>query len=156
MRSIIVAAVLCAAACSAASATTVGDQWDLLKPQAAGKVTTVQLARAPAPIAWSPAATLGGRPAGCPSRWCGCWLDRDMRMSARYPRLNLNRAIEWRHVGAPAAGPCVGCIAVWRHHVGRVTAVPGPGRIVLISGNDGRAVRERERSTRGVVAWRLP
>jgi hypothetical protein len=33
-------------------------------------------------------------------------------------------------------------------------AVHGPGRIVLLSGNDGGAVRQRERSSRGVIAWR--
>jgi hypothetical protein len=43
---------------------------------------------------------------------------------------------------------------VFRHHVGIVVAVSGPGRIVLLSGNDGGAVRQRERSSRGVIAWR--
>ena len=37
-------------------------------------------------------------------------------------------------------------------HVGRIVAVPGPGRVVMISGNDGRAVRTRERSTKGLIA----
>lgn len=63
-------------------------------------------------------------------------------------------AINWAHIGRPASGPAPGVVAVYRHHVGVVTAVPGPGRMVLLSGNDGNAVRERERSTRGVVAWR--
>jgi hypothetical protein len=57
-------------------------------------------------------------------------------------------------VGTPAQGPAPGVVAVWPHHVGVVTSVPGPGRIVLLSGNDGHAVRERERSTQGVIAWR--
>jgi hypothetical protein len=44
---------------------------------------------------------------------------------------------------------------VWRHHVGKITGRTDSGWLVK-SGNDGRAVRERERSLRGVIAYRWP
>jgi hypothetical protein len=67
-----------------------------------------------------------------------------------------NLARRWASYGSPASSDCVNCIAVWPHHVGIVTGRPGPGTIVLKSGNDGHAVRERERSTRGIIAYRYP
>jgi hypothetical protein len=97
------------------------------------------------------AARGNGRPAGCPGAWCGCWLARYLGMGSDR-MLWVARA--WARVGAPAHGPAPGVVAVWRHHVGLVRAVTGPGRIVLLSGNDGHQVRERERSSRGVIAWR--
>lgn len=95
---------------------------------------------------------LGGRPAGCPSAWCGCWLARFFGLSDR----SLWVARNWAKFPR-VAGPAPGVVAVYARgrggHVGVVTAVPGPGQIVLKSGNDGHAVRERVRSTRGVIAW---
>lgn len=93
----------------------------------------------------------GGRPAGCPPRaWCGCWLGHHLGMSAR----KLWLAANWAHVGRPAHGPAPGVIVVWRHHVGKVTAVNG-NRIRVLSGNDGRRVRDRWRTVRGVIAYRI-
>lgn len=97
-----------------------------------------------------------GPPPGCPPRlWCGCWLAKHLGINDR----SLWLARNWAHVGSPASGPAPGVIAVFARgrrggHVGQITAVLGPGRIMLLSGNDGRAVRERERSTRGVIAYR--
>jgi uncharacterized protein (TIGR02594 family) len=96
-----------------------------------------------------------GPPPGCPARaWCGCWLQKHLGLNDR----SLWLARNWARIGSPAGGPAPGVVAVFARgrggHVGIVTGVPGPGRIVLLSGNDGRAVRERERSTRGVIAWR--
>ena len=87
-----------------------------------------------------------------PARWCGWWLRQKLGVADR--RFNLAR--EWARFGSPASGPCIGCIAVSRSHVGIVTGVPGAGRIVLVSGNDDGAVRERERSSRSIIAWRHP
>jgi hypothetical protein len=92
----------------------------------------------------------GGDPR--PRAWCGWWLRQQMGVADR----SYNLARKWAQIGTAAHGPAPGVIAVWRHHVGIVTGVPGPGRIVLKSGNDSRAVRERERSTRGVIAYRWP
>jgi hypothetical protein len=92
-----------------------------------------------------------GRPAACAGiPWCGCWLR--LHLGIGDARLNLARA--WAEIGSPAPGPAPGVIAVWRHHVGKITATLGNGRIRLLSGNDGHAVRERERSTRGIIAYR--
>jgi hypothetical protein len=70
-----------------------------------------------------------GRPAGCPAR-------------------------AWAALGHAAGGPQVGAIVVWPHHVGKIEAVDG-SRILVLSGNDGRTVRERWRTTRGVIAYRM-
>ena len=87
-----------------------------------------------------------------PRAWCGWWVRQQFGVADR----SYNLARKWAQIGTPAHGPSPGVIAVWRHHVGIVTAVPGPGRIVLKSGNDSHAVRERERSTRGIIAYRWP
>lgn len=91
-----------------------------------------------------------GRPAGCPSRWCGCYLERYFGKSDR----SLWRAREWARFPR-AGGPAPGVVAVWPNHVGVVKAVDG-GQILLHSGNDGNAVRTRWRSVRGVIAWVRP
>lgn len=96
-------------------------------------------------------AVASGRPAACAGiPWCGCWL----RLRLGIGDARLNRAIAWAGVGAPAGGPAAGVVAVWRHHVGIITENLGGGLIRLLSGNDGHAVRERVRSTRGIVAYR--
>lgn len=89
-------------------------------------------------------------PAGCPARaWCGCYLASYLGISDR--KLWLARA--WARVGSPASGPQAGAIVVWPHHVGLIRAAEG-NRILVLSGNDGHRVRERWRSTRGVIAYR--
>ena len=87
-----------------------------------------------------------------PRAWCGWWLRHHLGVTDRL----YNEARAWTHFRSRASGPAPGVIAVYRHHVGIVVSVPGPGRMVMKSGNDGHAVRTRERSTRGVIAWRWP
>jgi hypothetical protein len=89
---------------------------------------------------------------GRPSAWCGWWLKNALHVVNS--SLNLNLAREWRLWGRPASGPAPGVIGVEPHHVFKVIAVVGRGRVLAISGNDGHAVRTRVRSTRGVIAWR--
>lgn len=92
-----------------------------------------------------------GPPAGCPSRaWCGCYLSKHLGLNDR----SLWLARNWARIGSPANGPSPGVVVVWPHHVGLIRQVTGPGRAIVLSGNDGRAVRERERSLRGVIAYR--
>ncbi|TAK50340.1 MAG: hypothetical protein EPO23_00650 [Xanthobacteraceae bacterium] len=67
---------------------------------------------------------------------------------------SLWRAVEWANRGQPAGGPRVGAVVVWRHHVGKITAVDG-NKIRVLSGNDGHGVRDRWRTTQGVVAYRF-
>lgn len=97
-----------------------------------------------------------GRPAGCPPLWCGCYLAKRLGLDDRSLWLARNwpRDKRFRRIPRPVAG----AIAVFARgkrggHVGIVTAIPAPNRIVLLSGNDGGAVRERERSTAGIIAW---
>lgn len=91
-----------------------------------------------------------------PRAWCGWQMRQWMHVADR----KFNLARNWVHYGTPATGPAPGVIAIFARkgggHVGIVTAVPRPGVIVLKSGNDGHAVRERERSTRGIIAYRWP
>ena len=68
------------------------------------------------------------------------------------PALNLAR--NWARVGSAAHGPAPGVIGVMRHHVFKVISVPGPGKVLAVSGNDSHAVHTRVRSTAGVIAWR--
>jgi len=105
-----------------------------------------------------------GRPAHClPKLWCGCWLAdyfAKLGITFKVPARDLYVARNWRKVGRLVSGPAPGVIAVFSRgrggHVGIVRAVPGPGRIVLLSANDGGAVRERERSSANVIAWVQP
>lgn len=89
------------------------------------------------------------RPFGCPSRaWCGCFLSKHLSLHRR----DLWLARNWARLGT-AASPAPGTIVVWLHHVGRITAVDGH-KIKVLSGNDGRRVRERWRTMAGVIAVR--
>lgn len=84
-----------------------------------------------------------------PKAWCGWFMRQRKGIADR----SYNLARKWAQLGKPATGPAPGVVAVWRHHVGEVRDVK-PGQILLLSGNDSRAVRERWRSVRGVIAWR--
>lgn len=83
-----------------------------------------------------------------PQAWCGWFMGKHLGMLDR----SLWVASNWAHVGSPThAKP--GAIVVWPHHVGQVKAVNG-SKILVLSGNDGHAVRTRWRTTRGVIAFR--
>ena len=86
-----------------------------------------------------------------PHAWCGWWLRHELGVADR----NYNLAANWRHFGSNAGGPAVGAVVVWWHHVGLITARTGSGWVIK-SGNDDHAVRERERSVRGAIAFRWP
>lgn len=97
---------------------------------------------------------LGGRPTGCPARaWCGCWLAKHLGLDRR----ELWLARNWARLGAPSTAQ-PGAIVVFSRgrggHVGKITAVDG-NRIKVLSGNDGRTVRERWRTTGRVIAYRM-
>lgn len=101
------------------------------------------------------------RPELCPPQdWCGCWLATYLHIADQKLWRELWVARNWATYGQPAEGPAPGVIAVYGRgaggHVGIVTSVRRAGFVVLKSGNDNGAVRERERSTEGVIAWRIP
>ena len=52
------------------------------------------------------------------------------------------------------AGPGIGVVVVWPHHVGIITGQAPNGEWLVHSGNDGGAVRTRARSLRGAIAFR--
>jgi len=91
-----------------------------------------------------------------PDKWCAWWLRRELGIpQSAFPPDQYNRAAAFRHIGSPATGPAIGVIVVWWHHVGIITGRTTTGWFVK-SGNDGHAIRERERSLRGVIAYRWP
>ncbi len=99
------------------------------------------------------------RPDPCPPHdWCGCWLATFLEIRDQKQWRELWVARNWTTYGHPADGPAPGVIAIHGRgtggHVGIVTSVSRPGFVVLKSGNDNGAVRERERSIEGVIAWR--
>ena len=88
-----------------------------------------------------------------PHAWCGWWLRHQLGVADKA----YNLARNWAHFGSPSGGPAIGAIVVWGHHVGIITARATNGQgWVIKSGNDGHAVRERERSVRGAIAFRWP
>ena len=87
-----------------------------------------------------------------PHAWCGWWLRHYLGVGDRAGNL----ARWWARYGSNAHSPSVGAIAVWPHHVGILTGHSVSGGWILKSGNDRHAVRERERSLRGVIAFRWP
>ena len=102
---------------------------------------------------------LNDRPESCPKTdWCGCWLATYLGIKDQKQWRELWVARNWASFGRAANGPAPGVIAVYGRgeggHVGIIMSVRKPGYVVLRSGNDGGVVRERERSTEGVIAWR--
>lgn len=94
------------------------------------------------------------RPSGCPHAWCGCWLAMQYGFTGAKAR-TLWLARNWARL-FPHTHLAPGTVAVFARgkrggHVGRVEGVR-PGAVLLTSGNDGRAVRTRWRSTRGLIA----
>lgn len=62
-------------------------------------------------------------------------------------------ARNWARWGSPAQ-PGPGVIVVWPHHVGQIISRAAGDLWIVLSGNDGHAVRERPRSLRGAIAFR--
>jgi uncharacterized protein (TIGR02594 family) len=134
-----------------ARADRVADQWDMFRQQAPPLADTAAGNRGPATVP----AVVGGRPIQCPVRaWCGCFLQSYLGLNDK----SLWNAREWLKRGRAISSPRVGAIAVYARgkggHVGLITQVLASNRVVLLSGNDRGAVRERERSTAGVLGYR--
>lgn len=87
----------------------------------------------------------GGRLGPRPRAWCGWWLRKHTgRLDP-----DLNRARAW--LKFPRTSPRPGAIVVWARgkvggHVGKIVEVTGRCTAIVISGNDGGAVRTRERN----------
>jgi len=87
-----------------------------------------------------------------PRAWCGWWMRRHLGVAD----VRGNLARWWASYGSNAGGPAVGALVVWAHHVGKITGQGPRGTWIVLSGNDGHAVRERPRSLRGAIAFRWP
>lgn len=75
---------------------------------------------------------IGGRPAGCPHRYCGC--SASLRVFGRIIA-ELNLAANWRKF--PSAAPAPG-MAAWRYgHVFVIESVNGDGTVLAHDGNSG-------------------
>lgn len=80
-----------------------------------------------------------------PGAWCG-WYMRSRHGGG--PEFNL--AANWRKWGSPGS-PQIGAIVVWDHHVGEIVGKADNGQWIILSGNDGGAVRTRPRSIAGAT-----
>lgn len=88
-----------------------------------------------------------------PDRWCG-WYARGLVEVD--PGVAYDVAEKWSRWGHRAPGCVAGAMAVWPHHVGLALSCPAPGKVELLSGNVKGRVSRDVRSTRRVIAWRLP
>lgn len=88
---------------------------------------------------------IGGRPHGCPSRFCGCALSLHL-FGRIVPRLNL--AANW--LGFPRTAPAPGMVAARRGHVFRLIAHRGGSvwRVWDANSGEGR-IRIHDRSIAG-------
>ena len=87
---------------------------------------------------------------GRPSAWCGWYLRQIMGVADR----SYNIAANWAHFGS-ATSPHIGAIVVWPHHVGKIVGYDEQRhQWMVLSGNDGHAVRTRPRSLAGAIAFR--
>lgn len=90
-------------------------------------------------------AVIGGRPAGCPHRFCGCALS--LKLFGRIiPMLNL--AANW--MGFPHVTPAPGMVAARRGHVFQLLAHRGGSRWRVWDANSGHGrIRIHDRSIAG-------
>ena len=95
----------------------------------------------------STGAVIGGRPEGCPHRFCACALS--LRLFGRIiPMLNL--AANW--LTFPRAAPAPGMVAARRGHVFQLLAHSGGSRWRVWDANSGRGrIRIHDRSIAGYV-----
>jgi len=85
-----------------------------------------------APVRYEVAQVIGGRPSGCPHRYCGC--SASLRVFGRIIA-ELNLAANWHKF--PSASPAPG-MAAWRYgHVFIIESVNGDGTVVAHDGNSG-------------------
>lgn len=91
---------------------------------------------------------IGGRPAGCPHRYCGCGLRKYLGISDT--RLNL--AWNWARLFPREHSPRPGLAAVRKGHVMYIEASAGNGQFLIRDYNSGRGLsRLHVRDVRGYV-----
>lgn len=91
------------------------------------------------------ATIIGGRPAGCPHRYCGCGLRKYLGIADK--RLNL--AVNWLRI-FPRTSPAPGMVAARSGHVFYLISHVGGARWLVRDYNSGRGLsRIHVRSVRG-------
>ena len=89
---------------------------------------------------------IGGRPPGCPHRYCGCGLRKYLGLADK--RLNL--ASNWARLFPRVAGPRAGVAAVRSGHVMYIEGAAGDGQWMVRDYNSGGGLsRLHVRSVRG-------
>ncbi len=83
--------------------------------------------------------------------WCGCWL----RLQKGINDAKYNLAAHWHNFGSRVAGPVVGAIARFNHHVGIVVGVTGNGDPIVKSGNHNHRVATAVYPKSRVIEYRL-
>ena len=86
---------------------------------------------------------------GRPRSWCGWYMRQRKGIADR----SYNLARNWTRWGSPSR-PRAGVIVVWRSHVGEIVNYEGGCTATVHSGNDGGAVRTRERNICNAIAFR--
>ena len=85
-----------------------------------------------------------------PAKWCGRYARQ--HLVDRDPGPDYDLACNWLNYGSSTYAR-QGAMVVWctrrHHHVGKITGPCNGDRCVVTSGNDGGAVRTRERSVAG-------
>ena len=96
-------------------------------------------------VSVSDTGVIGGRPSGCPSRFCGCGTSLHV-FGRIVPELNLAR--NWLRF--PRTYPAPGMVAVRNHHVFAIESVNGDGTVVAYDPNSGgHRTRIHTRSLQG-------
>lgn len=91
---------------------------------------------------------IGGRPDGCPARYCGCGLRKYLGLADK--RLNL--ASNWARLFPRVAGPAAGVAAVRSGHVMYIEGSAGNGQWLVRDYNSGGGLsRIHVRDVRGYI-----
>jgi uncharacterized protein (TIGR02594 family) len=92
--------------------------------------------------------------------WCGTAVAAWLRASGRSVAKNWFRAKGWLEWGLPIDHPCPGAVVVFSRdgggHVGIVVGRDEVGRLLVIGGNQGNAVKISPFDTDRVIGYRWP
>ena len=157
MRAILAAISICLVACILSSAAEARARHGYHHAHHYVGQANIRHAQKFMPWAWSAQRTEHRRTArydnSRPRLWCG-WFMR--QIVGRDPGRDYNLASKWAQWGSNAGGPRVGAIVVWWHHVGKIVGGPDArGSWLILSGNDGNAVRTRYLAVNGAIGFRI-
>lgn len=92
--------------------------------------------------------------------WCGTFVAHCMKTAAIEPPAAWYRAKAWASWGQPIDQPIFGCVVVFERagggHVGFAVGRQGGGRILVLGGNQGDAVRVASFDPERIIASRWP